>query len=51
MKIWVFTDSMDDWGKGSIKGIYETEEKAKIAIAEYVLTQEEYLELFEVEVE
>ncbi len=54
MKVWVFTDSMDDCGKGSVKGVYETEEKAKTAIAEYVLTQEvqtEYLELFEMEVE
>lgn len=54
MKVWVFTDSMDDYGKGAVKGIYETEEKAKMAIAEYVLTHKivtHYLELFEMEVD
>lgn len=53
MKVWIFIDSADSCGKDAVKGIYETEEKAKLAIADYVLKNEtdtHYLELFEMEV-
>lgn len=53
MRVWIVMDTDTEVGPSSIKGVYETEEKAKIALAEYVLENETntaYIDLFEVEV-
>lgn len=53
MKVWIFIDSADSYGKDVVKGIYETEEKAKVALADYVLEEKAnttYIDLFEMEV-
>lgn len=54
MKLWIFMDADREVGRGSIKGVFKTEEKAKMAIADYVLEEEintAYLDLFSVEIE
>ena len=55
MKLWIFMDADREVGRGSIKGVFKTEEKAKMAIADYVLENKEisttYLNLFSVEIE
>lgn len=54
MKVWMFTDNSEYGGQDAVKGVFETEEKAKLALADYVLENEvnntTYLELFEMEV-
>lgn len=54
MKVWIIMDTDTEVGPGSIKGIYQTEEKAKVALADYVLKEETnttYIDLFEMEVQ
>lgn len=55
MKIWIFMDTDREVGPNSIKGIYKTKEKAKVAIADYALENEEcnttYFDLFSIEIE
>lgn len=54
MKVWIIMDTNREVGSGCVKGVYETEEKAKMALAEYVLETETntiHIYLFETEVE
>ena len=37
MKVWVIFDTTTYYGEGSVVGIYDSEIKAKLALAEYIL--------------
>ncbi|MDO6448118.1 hypothetical protein [Oceanobacillus profundus] len=54
MKVWAVIDFELEAGSESIKGLFDSEEKAKLFIADYVLKNEvnsEYLELVKKKIE
>ena len=55
MKVYVLMDSTENTGTGSILGIYSSEERAKMKLAEYVIENKspmyDYIEIAEIEVE